>query len=78
MNGQDRHGGVETLVIEWQIGGAGLNRLGRRRLSLSDHLARRLDSDQRSISRLVGTGACADIQDSLRRPERALDDPAIR
>ena len=30
MNGQDRHGGIETPVIEWQIVGAGLNRLGCR------------------------------------------------
>ena len=61
--------------------GAGLNRLGRRRTALSDHLARRLDSDHGSIGRFVGPGAGADIQDSLRRPERTLDDvgyPPIR
>ena len=58
-----------------QIVGAGLDRLGRRRTALSDHLARRLDSDHGSIRRFVGTGAGADIQNSLRRPECALDDP---
>ena len=66
MNRQDCHGGLETLIIEWQIIGAGLNRLGGCRAALSDHLARRLDSDQASTSRFVGTGACANIQNNLR------------
>jgi hypothetical protein len=38
LNGQVRHGGVETLVVEGQIVGARLNRLGGRRTPLSDHL----------------------------------------
>src|SRR5262245_15103325 len=75
MNGQNRHGGVETLVFEGQIVGAGLNRPGSRRIALSDHLTRGLDSDYTSIRWFVGTGACANIQNGLRCPEYAGDDP---
>src|SRR5690349_20799818 len=74
MNGQDRHGGVEALVGERQIVGAGLDRLGRCGTTPAYHLARGLDRDQRSIDRFVRTGAGADVEDSSRRPERAFDD----
>src|SRR5262245_23086992 len=73
MNGQDRHGGVETLVIEGKIVGAGLNCFGRPGAALPYHLARRLDRGHGSIGRLVGTGARADVQHGARRSERALD-----
>src|SRR5688572_11070496 len=73
MNGQYRHGGGESAILEWQIFSRRLYDLRCRRTALADHCKGRFYGRDLPIDWLVRTGACTDVQNGLRLPESRLD-----
>ena len=73
MDRQERHRGIEAVVLEGEIVGRGLDRRSRRGIALADHFEGRLDRSHRSIGRFVGASSCADVEDRLGIRKRLLD-----
>ena len=73
MNGQYRHSGVESVVVEWKVFRRRLYDFRCQRTALPDHFEGRFHGRDVPIDWLVRTGAGTDVQNCLRLPKSRLN-----
>ena len=81
VDGDERHRGVEAVVLEGEVFGPGLDGRGGAGGPLLDHHLGGLDGSHLALGGLVGTGAGADVEDAAGVAEGHFDaggDPWVR